>query len=93
MGAEADLRDALDYYEGQRAGLGGEFRREFEAALERVRMNPLAGAIEGNAGVRFRPMNRFPYRLAYLDMGEIIWVAAVAHHRRHPRYWAGRSPQ
>ncbi len=30
--AEAELREALDYYETQRAGLGGEFRREFETA-------------------------------------------------------------
>ena len=31
--ADAELREALGYYARQRTGLGGQFRREFEAAL------------------------------------------------------------
>jgi hypothetical protein len=31
--AEVELREALDFYEGRRINLGGEFRQEFEAAL------------------------------------------------------------
>jgi len=91
-GAEADLREALDYYETQRAGLGGEFRREFEATLERICNNPLAYAIEDNAGVRYGPLHRFPYYLAYVDMDDRLWVVAVAHYRQRPRYWASRRP-
>lgn len=34
--AEDELQEALAYYEGKRAGLGGEFRREFEAAVQCV---------------------------------------------------------
>jgi toxin ParE1/3/4 len=91
--AEAELREALKYYEEQRTGLGGEFRREFEAALERVRENPLAYAIEDNDGVRYAPFRRFPYKLVYVDLSDHIWIAAVAHHRRRPRYWSGRHPE
>jgi toxin ParE1/3/4 len=91
--AEAELREALDYYAGQRPGLDGEFRREFEAALERVRGNPLAYAVEDDAGVRYCPLRRFPYTLAYVDLEDRIWVAAVAHQRRRPRYWARRRPE
>ncbi len=91
--AEAELREALAYFEGQRAGLGGELRREFETALERVRTNPLAYAIEDNVGVRYGPLRRFPYMLVYVDLDDRIWVAALAHHRRHPRYWASRRPE
>lgn len=90
--AEAELREALDYYAAQRAGLDGEFRREFEAALLRVRENPLAYAVADDAGVRYCPLRRFPYTLVYVDMEAGIWVAAVAHQRRRPRYWARRHP-
>ena len=53
--AEAELRKALDDYERQRTGLGGEFRQEFEAALQRVRENPQAYAAEDDPGVRYCP--------------------------------------
>ena len=90
--AEAELREALDHYEGQRINLSGEFRQEFEAALQRVRENPQAYAAEDDAGVRFCPLRRFPYALVYVEMDDRIWVAAVADQRRRPRYWARRRP-
>lgn len=90
--AEAELREALDYYESRRAGLGGEFRREFEAALQQVRENPNLYAAEDDAGVRYCPLRRFPYTLVYLELDDRLWVAAVAHQRRRPRYWAQRQP-
>ena len=90
--AEAELRKGLDSYERQRAGLGGEFRREFEAALQRVCENPQAYAAEDDPGVRYCPLHQFPYTLVYVELEERIWVAAVAHQRRRPRYWASRRP-
>lgn len=90
--AAAELRAALDYYAGQRAGLDGEFRREFEAALERVRENPLIYAVDDD-DVRYCPLRRFPYTLVYIDLEDRIWVAAVAHQRRRPHYWARRHPE
>jgi plasmid stabilization system protein ParE len=33
----------------------------------------------------------FPYYVAYLVSGEVIVVLAVAHERRHPRYWSDRA--
>jgi toxin ParE1/3/4 len=90
--AEAELREALAYYEQQRTGLGREFRAEFEAALNRVRQNPLAYAAEDESGVRFCPFHRFSYTLVYLDLDDRVWVAAVAHQSRRPGYWARRRP-
>jgi plasmid stabilization system protein ParE len=90
--AEEELRAALASYEEERAGLGGEFRQEFEAALERVRQNPLMYAAEDASGARLCPFHRFAYNLVYLDLGDHIWIAAVAHQHRRPRYWARRRP-
>jgi toxin ParE1/3/4 len=90
--AEAELRHALEYYEQQRPGLGREFREEFEAALERVRQNPYLYAAEDDSGARLCPLRRFPFTLVYLDLEDRIWIAALAHQRRRPRYWARRRP-
>jgi toxin ParE1/3/4 len=77
--AEAELVKALEYYEGKRAGLGRQFRLEFEAALGRIRQDPQLYAAEDELGVRHCPLHRFPYTVVYLDLGDYIWVAAVAH--------------
>jgi hypothetical protein len=34
--AEDELAEAVDWYEGQRTGLGGKFLAEFDAALARL---------------------------------------------------------
>lgn len=88
--AEAELREAIANYERQRAGLGREFRAELEATLERVRENPYLYAAEDESGARFCPLRRFSYTLVYLDLEEHVWIVAVAHQRRRPRYWARR---
>jgi hypothetical protein len=90
--AEAELREAMDRYEQAREGLGGEFREEFEAALRRVRDNPAHYADEEGTGVRRCPLRRFPFALVYIDPGDEVWIAAVAHHRRRPGYWSRRRP-
>ena len=90
--AEVELREALDFYEVRRLNLGGEFRQEFEAALQRVRENPQAYAADDDAGARSCPLRRFPYALVYVELDDRIWVAAKAlHQRRRPRYSARRS--
>ena len=91
-GAEAELREAMAYCERQRTGLGGEFRREFEVVLQRVRENPQIYAAEDDPGVRYAPLRRFPYTLVFVEREDHIWIAALAHQRRRPRYWARRLP-
>jgi toxin ParE1/3/4 len=88
--AEAELYRETERYEEQRAGLGREFREEFETALERVRQNPYLYAAEDESGARLCPLRRFPYTLVYLDLDDSIWIVAIAHQRRRPRYWARR---
>lgn len=88
--AETELREALKYYNRQRPGLGSELRQEFEAAASRACRNPLHYAATGSSGARFCPFHRFPYSLVYIDLDDHIWIVAVAHHRRRPRYWQER---
>lgn len=88
--AKAEIRNALEKYEDIRRELASAFRRELEAAVERIRENPLRFAED--EGYRRCMLGRFPYTLAFVELDSSIWVAAVAHQRRRPRYWHRRRP-
>lgn len=90
--AEAELLAAVAYYEDQRPGLGVDLRQEVEAAVGLVRQDPQLFPARPTDGLRKCPVRRFPYAVYYLELDVEIWVAAVAHRKRRPGYWAGRSP-
>lgn len=90
--ARAELTAAAEWYEQQREGLGLEFTSAVEAAIERIRLLPQAGAVDEVTGRRKHVMRRFPYNVFYQELDDVIWIGAVAHQRRKPRYWADREP-
>ena len=90
--AKAEFRAAIVYYEGQRPGLGREFREAVEAAVDRIRRTPEVFAPYGDQGARKCLVGRFPYTIFYVELETAIWIAAVAHQRRQPGYWAERNP-
>jgi toxin ParE1/3/4 len=90
--AEAELAGAVAFYEGRREGLGGEFRQEVEGAVGRIGRMPQAFTLTPEDGTRRCVLRRFPYTLHFLETEEAIWVLAVAHQRRKPGYWHGRTP-
>lgn len=89
--AAAEAREAGERYEDIRPQLGEEFRDEFNAALTRIRENPLMYAAESGA-IRIAPLHRFPYSFVYEDLTDCVWIAAVAHDSRRPGYWSRRRP-
>ena len=90
--AEVDLYTAIAYYENQRTGLGGELRREVEAAVGRARENPPSFPWHSESETRKCLVRRFPYTVFFLELEDRIWVAAVAHQKRRPDYWNDRRP-
>jgi toxin ParE1/3/4 len=90
--AKAEVRNAAAYYEGQRKGLGREFRLALKDAFERIQRNPQVTAAIDAQGTRKRRLSRFPYTVYYVELDDSIWIAAVAHQKRRPGYWSGRQP-
>jgi len=84
-----EVRDAFDYYDAQRPGLGGEFTASLDAALEEVESTPFVRPIISH-GCRRRMLHRFPYAVVYLAEADEIVVYAVMHLRRKPGYWTDR---
>ena len=87
--AEADLAEAMAWYEERRAGLGVELLRSVERVLESIREYPLAAA-DLHRGVRRVKTRRFQYFVYYVVENDDLTVIAVLHQARDPRTWMGR---
>ncbi len=87
--AREELREAYDFYEARRKGLGREFGQEVAKAAERARSHPLRWPMIDS---RTRKCNthRFPYALLYRVQGDVISVIAAMDLRRRPGYWQRR---
>ncbi len=88
--AEADIREAFDYYESCREGLGHEFLLCIEAGLENIRRNPLLFRTIYKSVMRSM-IHRFPYGIYFLIRDEKIIVFAVMHARRASTRWQERT--
>jgi toxin ParE1/3/4 len=83
--AETDLREARDWYENHRVGLGAEFIGEIETAFEALVRDPQRYTVYYR-GFRRVFVRRFPYKLFYRVEGDRVIVARILHARRdHPR--------
>lgn len=90
--AKDEFRAAAAYYEAQRPGLGDDFVAEVEQAVQRIAQIPQAFPLHDPSGIRKCVLPRFPYTIFFLELDDRIWIAAVAHQRRRPGYWAHRRP-
>jgi toxin ParE1/3/4 len=93
--AKRELAAAIAWYEQRREGLGREFLAELDALLAAVAHAParfpLYPGVTPELGVRRGLPRRFPYAVAFMDLGSVIRVIAVAHERRRPGYWMRRT--
>ena len=92
--AQAELDEAVDYYEECRLGLGLEFTKEFYSTIYRIIQFPEAWS-PLSRNTRRCLTNRFPYGIIYQILNDEIVIIAVMQLNRRPGYWKGRvgSPQ
>lgn len=93
--AQAEIREAADWYDERRPGLGDEFLALVESTLELIERYPRRYGTVPDAPptreVRRRILQRFPYSVVYEMRGEDVFVLAVAHARRQSGYWLDRN--
>ena len=82
--ASADIEAAYAWYEGQRAGLGEEFRVALEVVWGMLEQYPAAGPV-AHRELRRLLVPRFPYAVYYRLAADIIEVRGCLHQRRDPR--------
>jgi hypothetical protein len=84
--AEQELKEALEYYDAARPGLGAEFLAEVEATARLIELQPLAWTPLSTRTRRCRT-HRFPYGLFYQVRPDEILIVSVADLRRDPQRW------
>lgn len=90
--AEAELREALLWYEDQRPGLGVAFLAAVESAIDEVASAPLRWpSWEHDPRYRRFILRHFPYVVFYEVRDLTVEFVAIAHARREPAYWRLRS--
>jgi len=87
--AEAELLDAVAFYNSESEGLGYEFAAEARRTIARIIEHPNAWAPISKHTRRCR-LNRFPYGILYQLRPDTILIVAVMHLRREPESWKKR---
>ena len=92
--AEEEAQQAAQWYEARHVGLGLEFLAAVDAALQRIREDPLQfpnlETLPDEPNVRRFLLKRFPHAIVYEVVSTDIQILAVAHTRRRPQYWKKR---
>jgi plasmid stabilization system protein ParE len=87
--AEAELNQAIEWYETREPGLGLDFATEVHAAIQRALSFPLAWQVmEGD--IRRVLVHRFPFGVLYAQEHDRMFVVAVMNLHRQPGYWQTR---
>lgn len=84
-----DIREAIEWYESKRPGLGQLFKQVVWKSVRQIIENPLAFAIVQRS-IRRAKVRRFPYGIYYEIEGDQVVVLAVYHFKRSSQGWKGR---
>lgn len=85
----AEIRDAYEWYQNRRLGLGVEFMQALDEVFARLRRQPRISRVVYH-GVRRVMPKRFPYAVIYRPLADRVEIIAVQHARRDPTSWHSR---
>lgn len=92
--AEEELTAAAVWYERRRAGLARSLLAAVDNAVHRIRTSRESCSHEPGLphelGVRRAFVEKFPYRVVFVELADEVRVLAVAHHSQRPGYWSHR---
>jgi plasmid stabilization system protein ParE len=88
--AQADIDDAVTWYEQRQSGLGSRFLDVLDDAFTRIRDTPLQFPTI-SADVRRALLHTFPCALYFRETEQAVTILAVLHLHRDPRIWRRRS--
>ena len=83
--ADAEITEAVQYYEVHKPGLGSDFLGEVERGLDLISANPEASRRIARR-LRKKSLVRFPYNLISAVHPDRIRIVACAHQKRRPFY-------
>ncbi len=90
--AHLDIKDSIDWYNEQKAGLGKLFYQAVKSRLTYIRENPMHYQISYQ-NIRCALINKFPHQVHYQieEANKTIIVFALTHTSRNPLEWKNRK--
>jgi plasmid stabilization system protein ParE len=88
--AESELDEAAQFYGRIDANLAHAFLFEMERSVQAIIDHPRSSALIA-LNTRRRLVRRFPYGIIYRERPAEIRILAIAHLKRRPMYWVGRT--
>jgi mRNA-degrading endonuclease RelE of RelBE toxin-antitoxin system len=88
--AEAELTQAVSWYDRVSRELGDRFIHNFRRAIDQILAFPNAWPKASRRSRKIR-LRGFPYGIIYQIREDTIVVIAVAQLNRKPRYWRDRE--
>ena len=88
--AADEFKEAIDWYRQRSVRASDGFlNRVTQAVLTAIARPTSAGFLVGKRVRKIRLMP-YSYGLLYFVHGEVLYIVAIAHNRRRPRYWQSR---
>ena len=87
--AADEFEDAAAHYADKQPGLGQRFRDEVDRHIRWIAQHAEIPR-ERPGGYRRVNLKVFPHYVAYVQIGETLWILAIAHGHREPEYWIDR---
>ena len=87
--ARAEFLAEIEWYASHSVAAADRFNAEFARAVELVADAPVRWP-RSSHGTRRHLVMHFPFALIYDFRRDVVFVVAVAHHRRKPGYWRSR---
>ena len=89
--AELELVEGAAYYAREaNAKIANAFISEFNRSAKLLGEFPKLGST-WRGRIRRLPLRRFPYSIVYYLRDSEVRILAIAHQRRRPGFWRGRS--
>jgi toxin ParE1/3/4 len=88
--AADEFEDAVAHYDDKQAGLGQRFRDEVDQHIRWIGGHADVPRLR-RGGYRRVNLKVFPHYIAYLQIGDTVWILAIAHGHREPEYWIDRK--
>jgi plasmid stabilization system protein ParE len=88
--AAAEAERAQGWYEERSVFAAGGFLQELTRAIQRISLAPERYPTAEH-GTRRIVLEQFPFTVFYVVRRDEVFIVAVAHHKRRPGYWAGRT--
>jgi plasmid stabilization system protein ParE len=86
---DSDVLDAAEWYDGRQPNLGSDFLARVRKAVNRLTADP-ERRTSVDFGVRYWPVERFPYVVFYDVTESEVLVLGVMHTSRDSKKWLSR---